>query len=190
MAAYPETPAPTFPYVIEPEWRTIVSEFDSGEEQRRQKWTYPHYNVKLSYYGLLSSAVANLYEFYQARKGAYEAFHFFEPTDATSHTSVYVGTGNGTSTSFSLPGKETTGRHIYLNGSETTIVAFTTAGGVDGSDLLKFTSSAPTSTQVITASFVGKLRVRCRFADDKLSKTNFEKQLFSAGIELKGLAPA
>lgn len=188
MAAFPTSPQPTFPYAIEPEWRTLVTEFDSGEEQRRKKWTYSHYNIRLSYYGLETSAVNNLYEFYMARQGAYEAFSFFDPLGASTHTGLYVGTGDGATTAFDLPGKQITSKAVYVNGT-TIATTVSTAGGTDGVDSLRF-SVAPTSTQVITCDFVGTLRVRCRFAEDRLSKQNFEKAMFSAGIELKGLAPA
>jgi uncharacterized protein (TIGR02217 family) len=188
MAAFPSTPTPTWTYSIEPQWRTLVTEFDSGEEQRRQKWLYSKYNVKLSFSGLSATAAGNIYEFYQARKGSYEAFHFFDYYSST-HSNVYVGTGDSTSLSFDIPGKQTSSRKIYLNGNETTAVAYTTAAGTDGSDLVTFTG-APTSTQIITTDFAGLLRIRCRFADDNLSKDNFVTQLFSYGIVLKGLAPA
>jgi uncharacterized protein (TIGR02217 family) len=188
MAIYPESPYPTFPYVIEPEWRTIVTEFDSGEEQRRKKWTYSHYNIRLSYYGLLSSAVGNLYEFYQARQGAYEAFSFFDPLGASTHKGLYVGTGDGATTAFDLPGRQIASRTVYRNGT-TIATTVSTAAGTDGVDSLRF-STPPTSTQVLTCDIVGTLRVRCRFAEDRLSKSYFEQSLFSAGIELKGLAPA
>jgi uncharacterized protein (TIGR02217 family) len=188
VAAYPESPYPTYPYVIEPEWRTLVTEFDSGEEQRRSKWTYAHYNIRLSYYGLASSAVGNLYEFYMARKGASEAFSFFDPLGASTHTGLYVGTGDGATTAFNLPGRQMASKTVYINGA-TVASTVSTAAGLDGSDSLLF-GVAPTSTQVLTCDFVGTLRVRCRFAEDRMSKQTFEKALFSAGIELKGLAPA
>lgn len=192
MAAFPESPVPTFSYILEPEWKTVVSQFESGKEQRRQKWTYAKYNVKLSYYGLVSSACENIWRFYQARGGSYEAFHFFDPLDPSSHVSLYVGNGDGTSTSFSLPGKSVSNETIYINGSSYSSADYSisTAAGVDGSDLLNFSSGAPGSTDVITCDFLGKLRVRCRFDSDNLSRENFDKDLFAYGITLKGLAPA
>lgn len=188
MAAYPESPIPTFPYTIEPEWRTLVSEFDNGSEQRRQKWTYAKYNLRLSYYGQPSSAVANLYEFYMARKGAYEAFTFFDPLGASSHDGLYIGTGDGATTAFDIPGRQISSLTVYRNGT-TIATTVSTAAGTDGRDSLRF-GTAPTSTEILTCDFTGTLAVRCRFAEDRLSKNNFERALFSAGIELKGLAPA
>lgn len=189
MAVYPSTPSPTFPYVLEPEWRTLITPFDDGSEQRRQKWLYSKYNVRLSYYGLSATASNTLWEFYQARKGSYEAFHFFEPLDASSHTGLYVGIGDSTTVNFDIPAKETASRVTYINGVVTTSVSYTTAAGTDGSDRVTF-SVAPTSTETITCDFVGKLRVRCRFAEDNLSREFFNEKLFSYGITLKGLAPA
>jgi hypothetical protein len=188
MAAFPESPVPTFPYSIEPEWKTIVTEFDSGAEQRRQKWTYAKYNIRLSYYGQPTTSISNLFEFYAARKGSYEAFTFFDPLGASSHDGLYIGTGDGATTAFDIPGRQVTSLIVYRNGT-TIATTVSTAGGTDGRDSLRF-GTAPTSTQVLTCDFTGTLAVRCRFAEDRLSKTNFERALFSAGIELKGLAPA
>mgnify|MGYP001113681206 CR=1 FL=1 len=192
MAAFPDDPVPTFSYVLEPEWKTVVTPFDSGKEQRRKKWTYAKYNVRLSYYGLASTASENLWRFYQARGGSYEAFHFFDPLPASSHVGLYVGGGDGDTTAFSLPGKEITNETIYINGSSYSSADYniSTGAGADGSDLLNFSSGAPGSTDVITCDFNGKLRVRCRFEADNLTRENFEKSLFSYGITLKGLAPA
>lgn len=188
MAAFPETPVPTWSYIVEPEWRTLITPFDSGKEQRRQTWTYAKYNVVLSYYGQPSSASETIWKFFQARKGAYGAFHFFDPLDASSHVDLYVGIGDSTTVSFSLPGKQISNQTIYLNGLETTAVTLTTAAGEDGSDLITF-DSAPSTADTVTCSFSGKLRIRCRFDEDRLSRDNFDKALFSYGIRLKGLAP-
>lgn len=188
MAAFPETPVPTWSYICSPEWKTVITPFDSGRERRRQKWLYSKYNVQLSYAGLNSSNCETLWKFYQSRKGAYEAFHFFDPLPASSHTGLYVGVGDSTTVAFSLPGKETVNHTIYINGAATTAVSYTTAAGVDGSDQVTF-SAAPTSTETITCAFNGKLRVRCRFSEDSLSRDNFDKLLFNYGITLKGLAP-
>jgi hypothetical protein len=187
MAAFPSTPAPTYSYILEPEWKTLITPFDSGKEQRRQKWVYSKYNARLSYYGLNSTDCETVWKFYQARKGSYEAFHFFDPVDASSHIGLYVGVGDSSAVNYDIPGKETSNRTIYINGVATTSVSFTTAAGTDGSDQMTFVS-APTSTQTITCSFQGKLRIRCRFEDDKLSRENFDKALFSYGINLKGLS--
>lgn len=187
MAAFPSTPSPTFVYGLEPRWRTLITEFDSGEEQRRKKQLYAKYDISLSYYGLESTNSNTLYEFYQARNGAYEAFHFFDPLSST-HVNIYVGTGDGASTAFDVPGKQTTAHTLYVNGSSVGATV-TTASGTDGSDSFVF-GTAPTSTQILTAKFTGQLRVRCRFAEDNLSRENFSKDLFQYGIKLKGLAPA
>jgi uncharacterized protein (TIGR02217 family) len=189
MALFPESPVPTWSYILESEFKTLITPFDSGKEQRRQKWTYDKYNVVLSYYGQPSSASETIWAFYRARKGAYEAFHFFDPLDPSSHTALYVGAGDSTTVNFSLPGKQTSNHSIYLNNVATTAYTVSTGAGEDGSDRITMTS-APSTSQVITCSFLGKLRVRCRFEEDKLSRDNFDKNLFSYGIRLKGLAPA
>lgn len=49
MAEYPSAPAPNDPVSVTPSWKTNVTTLDSGKEQRRQKWTFPKYDVSLLY---------------------------------------------------------------------------------------------------------------------------------------------
>jgi hypothetical protein len=190
MAQFPTTPKPQLPYNLETEWRTIVSAFDSGNEQRRQKWDFPKYNVSLNYNALEATSVNTLWDFYQDRKGSYEAFHFYTLEAAT--WTVYVGTGDGTATVFDLGGQNSTLINVYFNGASQSTAnwSLTTGGGESSSDRISFSSVAtciPASTDVITAKFAGNMRIRCRFDTDKMSKQAFEAALFKTGLNLKGL---
>jgi hypothetical protein len=189
MPQYPTTPIPQLPYSLEMEYRTVVSQFDSGNEQRRSKWSFPKYNVTLHYNALEATDVDTLWDFYQARKGSFEAFHFY--TLERSTWIAYVGVGNGVSTIFDLPGKDATLVNVYFNGSSKSTAGWSlaTGGGESSADRITFSAatSVPQSSDVVSAKFEGYMRVRCRFTEDKLNKEAFEARLYKLGISLKGL---
>jgi len=187
MAVYPETPVPSLAYMTRERYKTLISEFDTGEEQRRQKWSAPKWDVSLVYNAIRSTDVDKLLAFYDARRGAYEAFSFYDPFTASGYTSVYCGTGNGTSTAFDIPGKQTSGQVVRVNGST---VAFTvsTGTGADGADRILL-PSPPAAGAVVTCSFSGKLRIRCRFSEDSFEREYREAGRYRVRVSLTGLEP-
>lgn len=196
MAVLPSTaPYPAYENVIAQRFKTIISVHDEGNEQRRAKWDFPRYDITLNYSGLDSSQMQILWNFYTARKGAYEAFYYYAgKAEGISYawTSVYVATGDGTSTSIPFCGisPTTVGISIYKNASilSTTTWAMTSTDGVNDEDTLtlKFT---PTTGDVITASFSGYLKCRVRFKEDNMSRSLFEYRLYRSGLELLRLGP-
>ena len=188
MALYPEIPIPNFPYDLTENWKTIVSAFDSGKEQRRQKQIYAKYDMGFAYSVLSVAEVATLWNFYNARRGAYEAFYAYTP-DLALWTGLYIGMGDGEETTFDIPGKNTAAQKIYIQDVEQTITddySILEGGGAEGADRVLFVE-APEVNAIITCDFAGRMRIRCRFEEDKLTKQNFTYQLFSTGIKLKGL---
>lgn len=194
MATWPESnPTPNYPLIVEPEFNTLISDFDGGGEQRRQKQLYPKYNVTVSYKGILVADARILWEFYLARKGAYEVFYIYDLTlllgHSFNHVGEYCGTGDGSTTIFDIPGRSTSSRTVYSDGIDVTSdVSFLTGGGSSSSDRVDF-NTAPTEGKIITIDFTGYLRMRVRFAEDKLARQNFFHDLYAYGIKLKGLAP-
>jgi len=185
---------PNYPLDYQTEFKTLVSVFDGGQEQRRRQWRFPKRSVALSYSALTISQVTTLWQFYQDRTGSLGSFNFFEPdaspynTTNNNHRDQYVARGTGsTASTYTLPG-------IALSTANTTILKNGTAlssgytigsgTGDGGADLLTFTSNAPASTDVITADFTGRLRFTGRFAEDSLSRSQFEVQLFNQGIKI------
>lgn len=193
---FPEDILPVYPVVITPVWGTLVSDFDSGNEQRRQKLLYAKYDVQLQMRAVSAADLQTLWDFYQARKGAAGAFYFYDPRPANgitvSHTGLYVGTGDGSTEIFDIPGKSTSSQTIYVDGTEQTVTtdyAILTGGGDGSADRVDFVV-APGNGQIITCDFTGTLRIRCRFAQDSLSFEWFMVLLTNIGLQLKGLAPA
>jgi hypothetical protein len=139
-----------------------------------------------------------MYEFYQARAGSYGAFVWFESTGIgayKTYSSEYVG-GTGTTTLvFNLPSKGATSRTVNVGGaaSATANYTYSSGGGADGADKITFISSdaggihAPASTNYITYDFTGRLKIRCRFTEDRLSWDNFYDRVINTGVRLKGL---
>lgn len=187
MAQFPETPAPSYPYELTPRWKTVTSVFDSGKEQRRKKELYAKYDVNLNYDLLSDSDFATLWNFYNARCGAYEAFYFYT-VESAAWAGLFVGTGDGSAVTFDIPGKSTSSQKIYINGVEqTTGHTHVVGGGTESSDRITF-DTAPAENAIITCDFTGYMRIRCRFEEDKMTKLGFEVALYRTGLKLKGLS--
>ena len=194
MATFPETVNPQLPIIIEPVWDTLIHTTDSGAEQRRQKSLYPRFNVTLKFYGITASEAQTIWDFYCARKGAFESFYFYDPAPdmsiVTSYDDLYIGAGDGSTEVFDLPGKSTSSQVIYVDGTTQTLTTdyvILTGGGDGEADRVDFVSPPALGT-AISCDFTGKLRIKCRFAEDRLSKEWFMTELFSYGINLTGLA--
>lgn len=188
MALYPETPKPQMPYQLTTNWKTIVSAFDSGKEQRRQKQLYEKYDIVLTYNALSLADMATLWNFYVARKGSFEAFYFYT-LETGSWTNLFIGMGDGATHIFDLPGKSTSSQKIYNNGvlqTLTTDYSIVAGGGVEDSDRVNFVA-APTANDILTCDIAGYMRIRCRFEEDKLTREGFQGILYKSGIKLKGL---
>jgi hypothetical protein len=195
MSVFPEIASVPFgnPVVQQLQFKTLMSGFDDlGREQRKQKWLYPRRLVTLRYNFITKAEVQTLYQFYIARAGAYGAFAFFYPSPRSndySYVEEYVGTGDGSETVFSLPALDSGNYILFVDGSSQSDpgdYSFSAASGPDGEDKVTFTS-APSAGERITFTFTGRLKVRARFKDDKLTIQEFHDRLINIGIQLQGL---
>ena len=204
MAVYPSSIGYLNPVKIDVRYKTIISQFDEeGEENRKQKWLYPKRDVTLGYQAISKSEGETLWEFYcQTGKGAYGSFSWFEGVGLgsaayNSYSSEYVGTGDSTTLIFNLPSKNSSGasHDVNINASVVSTSNYTMSfgGGGDGEDKITFVGSStgglgpPASSDKITCDFTGRLKIRCRFADDIFSFENFFDRLINTGVKLKGL---
>lgn len=192
MATYPELDTVQYPYIVEPEFNTLISDFNGGGEQRRQKQLFPKYNVIVNYKYITVADVKTLYEFYMEMGGAYSSFYIFDYSEKLLHTfthvNAYCGTGDGTTTIFDIPGKSTSAHTIYVAGVDTTSAATVlVGGGSSSSDRIEF-NTAPTTSSIITIDFSGHLRMKVRFADDKLARTNVKTDIYTYKVKLKGVS--
>jgi len=186
MAKFPDDVRLSYPLQIAPRWRTVVTSFEGGWEQRAKKEDFAVFDVTLRADRLSKADFLKVWEFYQARKGAYEAFYFFVPYTDT-YKGLYVGAGNGSATIFDLPARSTSEQSIYLDfalqGSGYSILS---GGGAEGADRVQFGSAPPAGT-VISCDLTGFLRIRCRFKEDSMTKEYMANGLYRTGLELKGL---
>jgi uncharacterized protein (TIGR02217 family) len=84
METFPLTP--DFPVVETPRFNTLVSTFDNGAEQRRSKWTAPLREFSLQFKNRDKSEFDTLVAFFNSMLGAFTAFTFTNPNDATDYT--------------------------------------------------------------------------------------------------------
>jgi len=57
-------------------WRTVVSQFESGKEQRRKKWSRKKHRFILSFEALTDTITDEIRVFFDSLYGAYTAFYF------------------------------------------------------------------------------------------------------------------
>lgn len=185
---YPSTPVPSYSVSITARWKTLITPFDSGKEQRRQKQIQNIYDATLLYNRLALSDIGILWDFYQSCKGSLYAFYYYDlEENRRTWKDEYVAVGDGTTLIFDLSGKNTSAQLIYFNGAlQGGGYSILTGGGSESADRVSFTTAPPAGT-IITATFNGDLRIYCRFEEDKLSRENFLYRLFKAGLKLHGL---
>jgi len=188
MAAFPDFQGRAdTPFTVELEFKTVLSEFESGEIQAKSKRLFPRRNLRVRFAANSLTEAAEVWAFYLARKGRLQAFNAFLPWQDT-YTGEYVATGDGEATSFNLPSKLATAYSVYVGGSEAASgvdFSITLQGGADGADRIDFTSP-PGVGEYVTMDFTGHLKVHGRFAADVLSFEMFSGLLFNYGIEIKG----
>lgn len=180
IETYPATPIPSYSSILDHEFRTLISDFESGKEQRRTMWRFPKRTFALIYKALAMTESQRdaLYEFFQNRRGPYESFWFFDFIKK-KWVDQYVGYGDSATDIFDLPSKDSEEwPKIYVAGSEKTRAThwnFISGGGGGGSDRIQFIGgNIPTTGQLITADFSGNLRIKGRFKDPKLTEEIFE----------------
>ena len=181
---YPETPIPHYIYVLEDTFNTLISEFDSGAEQRRRLRRFPKRTFNLIYRKLSLTDRNTIKNFYRQRYGMSDSFYFYDLTKR-NWTDEYVGRGDGSRTAFDLHSQTTdddSTLKIYVDGIQkikTTHYTVTTGGGSADSDQIEFTGgNIPTAGQLITADFNGYLRIKARFGEDSIREEMEIKDLF------------
>ena len=188
MAAYPDitTGVPAIePFNEGIEFKTITTQFEGGQESRKQKWLYPRRNFSVKYKAVTNTDAQTLWQFFLDRSGSFEEFSFFHPFSRT-YTGEYVATGDGSTEVFSMPSLQGSSRTIYIIGSEETGGTFAQGGGADGEDQWTADSAIATGA-IITYDFTGRLKTRCRFGEDNMNFTTFINRMMTTGIKLQGL---
>lgn len=183
-AIYPTLKGLEFTVKKKPFWKTNIFDTASGREYRSTYWTYPRWEIGLSY-EFLSQRVpdtdmATLAGFFNQRYGNFDTFLFLDPDD-NSNTDAAFGTGDGVTTTFSLArtfggfrepiGYTNSITNIKVNGSATG------AYSVTDNRLIVF-NSAPANNAALT--WTGIYYYRCRFKDPEMSLEKFMQALWNA----------
>ena len=90
-------------FVFEPgdKFRTLISEMESGKEQRRAMWSSGLAQFLVRKQFVSTANIQSLRSFFKARQGAYDLFWFDNPDD-NQVTDEAIGIGNGVATVFNL----------------------------------------------------------------------------------------
>ena len=91
------------PFEEEIQWMTVVSEAESGREQRYQKWLRSRRSFRIRLTGRQSTESGQIWSFYQRHKGAYDTFLFQNPNE-NPVTNENIGSGDGTQATFYVGG--------------------------------------------------------------------------------------
>lgn len=186
MEIFPSIPIPSYSYILDSQFRTLVSDFESGTEQRRIMWRFPKRTVALNYKAQDFSSTGRdaLYGFFQNRRGPGESFWYFD-FQKRKIVDEFVGYGDGETATFDFHSKSTDNDatlKIYVAGVLKVITVdydFVSGGGEGGSDRITFIAGhIPATGALITSDFNGYLRIKGRFKDDKLSE-----ELFTINLE-------
>jgi len=188
---FPTLPGLGWSMIKIPQWRTKIQSAASGKEYRSSFFSYPIYQIKLTYEILRATTalpeLQQLIGLFNLMQGSFDNFLYSDPTD-NSVTAQALGVGDGTTTKFQLVrayGANTEPvmnvnaiAGVYLNGVATT--AYT----IDSYGLITFTT-APLAAVVIT--WTGTYYYRCRFVADSNEFENFMYQLwFIKSLDLYG----
>lgn len=143
-------------------WRTVVTEYEGGQEQRDARWLTPRFRFDISY-DLLEDAPRPekmfvwqvLFDHYMDRKGRFASFHFQDWTRADRLKEI-LGKGNGVRTVFKIYEDKASAITVYKNNvvQSTGFTLDLTTGKIT------FTA-APASGDLITADVTqGLFKVR------------------------------
>jgi len=90
ISKYSTSILPSPSYKIESNFKTLVSDFDDGSEQRNRQWRFPKRSVSLKYNALTQTNRDALHEFYRYQYGSYKPFWFID-FKARSWDDEYIG---------------------------------------------------------------------------------------------------
>ncbi len=77
---------PDYVYTEEIAYKTAISEFENGVEQRRSLWPSPKHKFTLQYKNRTSAELATITSLFNSKLGALTSFTFTNPNDNTEYT--------------------------------------------------------------------------------------------------------
>lgn len=157
-----------YPLRIATRSKTYISSLESGKIMRRKLWTDPFYTI-IGEHNLTAANLATLENFFrETAEGMVNSFTLTDPLER-SWEDVYVGTGDGSTTVFDLPMKNSSSYTVYDAGSSQTgggtDYTFGDGTGTDGRDKITF-NSAPTDGNRISLDATGNRTWAVIFGSD------------------------
>ena len=184
MDIFPAAAMPDFPEDLTSEFRTDITPFDSGKENRRKRWAFPKRTLPLKYENFPQEAYEALWRHYHKMSGDYSSFYFIFPT-ANDWPGELVAITTGGIATFDLRSLESdpSTLTVYCDGAQTEVTLLPGSGQAD-SDQIRF-AAAPDAGTVITADFYGRLRLTCRFnLPSGLSRSQLAYRCYSGAVSL------
>lgn len=179
------------PLIEDINFLTIVSEGESGLEQRYQKWTKPKRIFRLVMRARAQVDTASMWRFYVARKGSFDSFLFENPTESPV-TAEIIGSGDGAKTVFYLGSNVDIGTGDLIVSTGSAVITKSLRGTGDYLPYSTYsinepigqitTSPAVPSGDVLKATYNYFYRVR--FKEDMLTRENFSNGLWNLGLDL------
>ena len=159
-------------------WSTLVTRYEDGKEQRRKKWSQSKRGFSVSLRGRTKEVMQQVWDFYNARSGAYETFYFENPNE-NPVTAELFGVGDANQTTFGLdnyplPSGAITVYNATTNFVETTDYVLTRSSGAVVFNV------APSGDLYATYNFSRIVR----FAEDKLTRELFSYQCYNGDVKL------
>jgi len=154
LTVYPVTPKPSFSYVLDHQFRTLITDFESGTEGRNRRWRFPKRTFVILYRVMELSVSERdmIYEFYQNRLGIWEPFWFFDFQER-KWIDQHLGYGDGLEVTFDLPGDGTIAA-VYVDGVVNANYTPSDGTGEGGADQIIF-DTPPIANSLLTADFTG-----------------------------------
>ncbi len=81
---------PDFVLEEEIEYKTLTTEFESGVEQRRKKWSSSRRSWRLQYRNRTKTEMENVKNFFINKSGSYSSFTWENPNDSTEYTVRFI----------------------------------------------------------------------------------------------------
>ena len=137
-----------------PAYQTLIIPLgDRPSAQSHRKTLRPRTSFRMSWTLLEQSELEQILDHLALVGG--DPFTWFHWRSGRTWRWVPMGTGDGTSLAFDVPGKETTGLTVIQNGTTVAGGSVTSSGGTDGRDLVTLSSAPPLGTR-LAATFTGR----------------------------------
>lgn len=147
----------------------------------------PTFQVKLKLNRQKRVELGTLLRFYYQTRGGFQRFAFFDadPNYDNFWGDLYLGRGDGTTTTFDLRGKNTLNNIVTVDGVATAGTIFH-GTGENGVDQIQFASPPAYYSLIKHAEFTGTLYIpKMTFLENNLTKSGAEALLYSVGMTLQ-----